>query len=111
MARMPTARPMPAVTTAATAPYVEAMKNMDPALDPDYFRIVKVGGLRMGIGSALDKKYLMQIRGATDTTAEVAQEATRPVLVIVGIAVVLGAFLLGRRRGQKRSTIVEVRRV
>ena len=54
---------------------------------------------------------LAEIRGATDTTTEVAQEATKPVLVIVGIAVVLGAFLLGRRRGQKRSTIVEVRRI
>jgi LPXTG-motif cell wall-anchored protein len=54
---------------------------------------------------------LAQIRGVTDTTTEVAQEATKPVLIVLGVAVVLGAFLLGRRRGQKRSTIVEVRRI
>ncbi len=54
---------------------------------------------------------LREIRGVTDTTTEVAQEAVKPALVVLGIAVVVGAFLLGRRRGRKRSTIVEVRRV
>jgi LPXTG-motif cell wall-anchored protein len=54
---------------------------------------------------------LREIRGVTDTTTEVAQEAAKPALVVLGIAVVVGAFLLGRRRGRKRSTIVEVRRV
>jgi LPXTG-motif cell wall-anchored protein len=54
---------------------------------------------------------LREIRGVTDTTTEVAQEAAKPALVVLGIAVVIGAFLLGRRRGRKRSTIVEVRRV
>jgi len=54
---------------------------------------------------------LREIRGVTDTTTEVAQEAAKPALVILVIAVVVGAFLLGRRRGRKRSTIVEVRRV
>ena len=34
-----------------------------------------------------------------------------PRSIILGIAIVLGAFLLGRRRGRKRSTIVEVRRI
>jgi hypothetical protein len=54
---------------------------------------------------------LREIRGVTDTTTEVAQGAKKPVLAVVGVGVVLGAFLLGRRRGRKRSTIVEVRRV
>jgi LPXTG-motif cell wall-anchored protein len=54
---------------------------------------------------------LREIRGVTDTTTEVAQEAAKPALVVLGIAVVVGAFLLGRRRGRRRSTIVEVRRV
>ena len=54
---------------------------------------------------------LAEIRGVTDTTTEVAQEASKPILVILGIGLVIGAFLLGRRRGSKRSTIVEVRRV
>jgi LPXTG-motif cell wall-anchored protein len=54
---------------------------------------------------------LREIRGVTDTTTEVAQEAAKPALVVLGIAVVVGAFLFGRRRGRKRSTIVEVRRI
>jgi hypothetical protein len=54
---------------------------------------------------------LREIRGLTDTTTEVAQEAAKPVLIILGVGAVLVAFLLGRRRGRKRSTIVEVRRI
>jgi LPXTG-motif cell wall-anchored protein len=54
---------------------------------------------------------LSEIRGVTDSTTEVAQEAAKPVLVVVGVALVVGAFLLGRRRGRKQSTIVEVRRI
>ena len=54
---------------------------------------------------------LREIRGLTDTTTEVAQEAAKPVLVVLGVGVVVVAFLLGRRRGRKRSTIVEVRRI
>jgi hypothetical protein len=54
---------------------------------------------------------LREIRGLTDTTTEVAQEAAKPVLVILAVGVVVVAFLLGRRRGRKRSTIVEVRRI
>jgi hypothetical protein len=54
---------------------------------------------------------LREIRGLTDTTTEVAQEAAKPVLIILGVGAVIVAFLLGRRRGRKRSTIVEVRRI
>lgn len=54
---------------------------------------------------------LAEIRGVTDDTAEVAGEAAKTGLVVAGIAVVVIAFLLGRRRGRKKSTIVEVRRI
>jgi hypothetical protein len=54
---------------------------------------------------------LREIQGVTDSTGEVAQNAAKPALVVAGVAVVVVAFLLGRRRGRKRSTIVEVRRV
>jgi LPXTG-motif cell wall-anchored protein len=54
---------------------------------------------------------LREIRGVTDNTTEAAQEAAKPALVVLGIAVVVGAFLFGRRRGRRRSTIVEVRRI
>jgi hypothetical protein len=54
---------------------------------------------------------LAEIRGVTEETAEVAEGAAKTGLVIAGVAVVILAFLLGRRRGHKKSTIVEIRRV
>jgi hypothetical protein len=73
----------------------------------------------MSMSSAADKRVtradieakLAEIRGVTDETAEVAQGAAKTGLVIAGVGVVIVAFLLGRRRGRKKSTIVEVRRV
>jgi tetrahydromethanopterin S-methyltransferase subunit D len=54
---------------------------------------------------------LAQIKGVTDDTTEVAEGAAKTGLVVAAIGVVIVAFLLGRRRGHKKSTIVEVRRV
>lgn len=54
---------------------------------------------------------LAEIRGVTDETSEVAGEAAKTGLVVAGVGVVVVAFLLGRRRGRKKSTIVEVRRI
>ncbi|MFI5053287.1 MAG: hypothetical protein ACHQDE_02905 [Acidimicrobiia bacterium] len=54
---------------------------------------------------------LAEIRGVADDTAEVAQDATKTALIFAGAGVVVVAFLLGRRRGRKKSTIVEVRRI
>ena len=54
---------------------------------------------------------LREIRGEIDETAESA----RPYAVIAGVVavvVVVGmAYLLGRRKGKKKTTLVEVRRV
>lgn len=54
---------------------------------------------------------LREIRGELDSTAESA----RPYAVVAGVAVavvVVGmAYLLGRRKGKKKTTLVEVRRV
>jgi hypothetical protein len=54
---------------------------------------------------------LREIRGFTDTTTETAQQATKPLLLALVVGAVAVAFLVGRRRGRKRSTIVEVRRI
>jgi len=54
---------------------------------------------------------LAEIRGVTDDTAEVAEGAAKTCLVVAGVGVVVVAFLLGRRRGRNKSTIVEVRRI
>ena len=50
----------------ARTPYVEAMLAQDASLGPRYFEPIAMGYLRMGIGSALDLKYLVRIRGASD---------------------------------------------
>jgi hypothetical protein len=54
---------------------------------------------------------LQQIRDVTDSTAEVAQQTARPLLIAGGAVVLVAVFLLGRRAGRKRNTIVEVRRI
>ena len=54
---------------------------------------------------------LSEIRGVADDKTDVAQGAAKTGLVVAGVGIVIVAFLLGRRRGHKKSTIVEVRRV
>ncbi|MEO6988044.1 MAG: hypothetical protein ABI239_05280 [Aquihabitans sp.] len=54
-----------------------------------------------------------QFRSLTDDVDHKAEEARSTVVTIAavaGVVVVLGAFLFGRRRGRKSTTIVEVRR-
>jgi hypothetical protein len=52
-----------------------------------------------------------ELQASTDAPIEEAKNtAVRGVAIAVGV-IVIGAFLLGRRRGKKRRTIVEIRRV
>lgn len=57
------------------------------------------------------RSKLQEIRGEVDEKAESA----KPVAMYAGIAgvilVIAVAFLLGRRRGQRKSTWVEIRRL
>lgn len=46
-------------------PYFETMQAQHPDLPAEFFRLETVGRLRMGIGSALDEKYLLRVRGQT----------------------------------------------
>lgn len=66
-------------------------------------------GERIEIGDIQAK--LEEIRGDTDETAEkVKPNAT--VAVVAGVVVIVAvAFLLGRRRGRRKSTWVEIRRL
>ncbi len=43
--------------------YVEDIRARRPDLDERFFEVQRVGSLKLGIGSALDRKYLVQIRG------------------------------------------------
>lgn len=51
-----------------------------------------------------------QLRGSTMTT-DTQRNVGLTVVAVVGVGVVVGAYLLGRLRGRKRRTIVEVRRI
>ena len=54
---------------------------------------------------------LRDMRGEVEETTEAAKT---PIMAIAGgvvVAVVLIAFMLGKRRGRRRSTVVEIRRV
>jgi hypothetical protein len=61
---------------AAMKPYVEIMIAENPLLNENYFTVVKIGYLRMGIGSALDIKYLVRVQGPTsDPNDDIILEA------------------------------------
>lgn len=47
-------------------PYVERLRMEDPGLRAEFFDVIGVGALRLGIGSALDRKYLLRVKGDTD---------------------------------------------
>ena len=60
--------------------YLDQMKAQHPDLPQYFFDIKKAGRLKMGIGSALDEKYLVEVEGATkanedDLILEAKEEA------------------------------------
>ena len=54
----------------ALSTYVEMMLEQNSDVEASYFDISEVGYLRLGIGSALDRKYLVRIQGATADPAD-----------------------------------------
>ena len=54
---------------------------------------------------------LRELKGGVDDTKESATSALVTVGAVVLVGVVAAAFLLGRRKGRRRSTVVEVRRI
>jgi hypothetical protein len=53
---------------------------------------------------------LRQIKGDIDTAEEAAKGAGGVVVIVAVVAVVAVAYLVGKRRGRRKSTVVEVRR-
>lgn len=51
-----------------------------------------------------------ELTGDVDDKAEAAKSTVLTVGAVVAVAVVLGVFLLGRSRGRKKTTVIEVRR-
>jgi len=54
---------------------------------------------------------LKELKGEVDTEVGDAKSVAITVGVVVAVVVVLTAFALGRRRGKRLATIVEIRRV
>jgi hypothetical protein len=54
---------------------------------------------------------LRELQGGVDETRQAATNTLITVGAVVVVGVVAVAFLLGRRKGKKRTTVVEVRRI
>ncbi len=54
---------------------------------------------------------IRQLQGQVDTTAEAAKGPAMMVAAGVGAFLLMVSFLLGKRRGKKKTTTVEIRRV
>ena len=54
---------------------------------------------------------LRQIQSEVDRTAQAAKPIGIAVGAAVAVVLVGAAYLLGRRRGKKKTTVVEIRRV
>jgi hypothetical protein len=56
------------------------------------------------------KAKLTEIQGEATQTVEDAKTTIIAVAAAVGVVVLVGAYLLGRRSGRRRSTVIELRR-
>jgi hypothetical protein len=54
---------------------------------------------------------LRELTGRAEESVEKAKIGALKVGVAVGVVVVVGVYLLGRRRGRRTKTLVEIRRV
>ena len=70
---------------------------------------------RVGEGAHVSRndieQKLREIRGEVDTTATAAKPAAMAVAGVAAVLVLGAVYLLGRRKGKKKSTVVEIRRV
>ena len=62
------------------------------------------------IGRADIENKLRELQGGVTETKEAATNTLVTVGAVVVVGVIAVAFLLGRRKGRKRTTVVEVRR-
>ena len=54
---------------------------------------------------------IRELHGGVEDTAESARSTLLTVGAVVAVGVVAVAFMIGRRKGRRRTTIVEVRRI
>ena len=53
---------------------------------------------------------LRQVRGDVDTAGEAATKAGTIGAVVAGVVLVFAVYYIGKRRGRRSSTIIEVKR-
>lgn len=58
----------------------------------------------------LEAKF-RELQGDATETVEEARSMAVTAAIAVGVVVIAAVFVLGRRRGKRRSTIVEIRRL
>ena len=54
---------------------------------------------------------IRELHGGVEETRQSATSTLLTIGAVVAVGVVAAAFLLGRRKGKKRTTVVEVRRL
>jgi hypothetical protein len=54
---------------------------------------------------------LQELRGEVDQRAEAAKVPAIAIAVGVAVVTIAAAYLLGRRKGKKRQTVLEIRRL
>ena len=54
---------------------------------------------------------LRELRGEVDERAECARLPTIAIAVAIGVVTVAAAYWIGRRKGRKRQTVLEIRRI
>jgi hypothetical protein len=54
---------------------------------------------------------LRQVQRSTEVGAEAARGAGVAGGIAIGLVLIVAAYLLGRRRGRKRRTVVEIKRI
>jgi hypothetical protein len=58
----------------------------------------------------IEEKF-REIKGDINDTAESAKGMVVTVGAVVAVVLVIGVFVLGKRRGRKKTTFIEVRRL
>jgi hypothetical protein len=53
---------------------------------------------------------LRQVRGDVDTAGEAAKGAGTVVAIVAAVVVITVVYFIGRKRGKRSSTVVEIRR-
>jgi len=69
--------------------YIDQMAIKRPGLPSHFFEIKKAGRLKMGVGSALDEKYLFEVEGATRAREDNLFLEIKEVRALHGISCIL----------------------